>query len=131
MVLEDAGLQYRGRGEYMKRGSLIFCLAAFALVGCEKTSAPANKVEPKVELQAEPKVQQSVFPPRANWSPQFKDDTLNECVRRATEDMNPERVRRCKCIVEKASTTIPEQRFKAIGTDPEAKALLRQIGAAC
>jgi hypothetical protein len=111
----------------MKRGSLIFCLIAFALVGCEKAGEPANKVEPQAERKAQP----SVSSPRAIWSTEFKDQTLNECIQRARQDMNPEGVRRCKCVIEKASTTLPEQRFKAIGTDPEVKALLKQIGEAC
>jgi hypothetical protein len=111
----------------MKHGSLIFCLIAFALVGCEKAGEPANEAEP----QAERKDQQGVSRPLASWSPEFKDQTLNECIQRAREDMNPEGVRRCKCVIEKASTTIPEQRFKAIRTDPEVKELLKQIGVAC
>ena len=111
----------------MKHGSLIVCFIAFALVACEKASEPANRVE----NQAEPKDRQSVAPPRASWSPEFKDQTLSECIERATEDKNPEGVRRCKCVIEKASTTIPEQRFKAIHTDPEVKDWLRQIGVAC
>ena len=65
------------------------------------------------------------------WSPEFKNQTLSECTQRATADENPTGVRKCKCIIEKASTTIPEQRFKTIGTDPEVKALIKQIGAAC
>jgi len=111
----------------MKHGSLIFCLVAFALAGCEKASETASKVE----RQAEQKGQTGVAPLPASWSAEFKGQTLSDCTRRATEDKNPEAVRRCKCIVEKASTTIPEQRFKAINTDPEAKELLRQIGAVC
>ena len=111
----------------MKQGSLILCLIAMALAGCEKVSEPANKVE----LQAERKDQQSVSSPLAMWSPEFKNQTLNECIQRATEDRNPDGVRKCKCVVEKASTTIPEQRFKAIGTDPEVKGLIKQIGFAC
>jgi hypothetical protein len=111
----------------MNLGSLIFCFIAFALVGCEKASEPAIKVE----RQAEQKDQQSVSPLLASWSAEFKDQTLSECTQRATDDKNPDGVRRCKCVVEKASATIPEQRFKAIRTDPEVKELLRQIGAAC
>src|SRR5476649_2865341 len=97
----------------MKHGSLIFCLIVFALVGCEKAGEPANKVE----RQAERKDQPSVSPALASWSPAFKNQTLNECIQRAREDVNPEGVRRCKCVIEKASTTIPEQRFKAVRTD--------------
>ena len=111
----------------MKHGSLIFCLIALTLVGCEKAREPANKVE----LQAERKVQQVISPPLAMWSPEFKNQTLNECIQRATADKNSAGVRKCKCVVEKASTTIPEQRFKTIDTDPEVKALIKQIGAAC
>jgi hypothetical protein len=111
----------------MKHGSLIFCLISFSLLGCEKASEPAGKVE----QQAERKDQQSVSPPVAMWSPEFKEQTLKECIQRATQDMNTEGVRRCKCVIEKAAATIPEQRFKAIGTDPEVKESLRKIGAAC
>ncbi len=111
----------------MKQGSLIFCLIVFTLVGCERAGEPANKAKP----QAERKDQQSVSPPLAMWSPEFKNQTLNECIQRATADMSPEGVRKCKCVVEKASTTIPEQRFKTIGTDPEVKGLIKQIGFAC
>jgi hypothetical protein len=107
----------------MKQGSLIFCLIAIALVGCEKASEP--------DRQSERKTLPSVSPPLAMWSPEFKSQTLNECTQRATADANPDGVRRCKCVVEKASATIPEQRFKAIGTDPQVKALMKQIGAAC
>jgi hypothetical protein len=111
----------------MKHGSLIFCLVAFALAGCEKAGEPANKIE----RQAERKDQQSVSPPLASWSPEFKDQTLNECIQRAKEDVNAEGVRRCKCVIEKASTTIPQQRFKAVRTDAEVKESLKQIGVAC
>jgi len=65
------------------------------------------------------------------WSPEFRDRTLNECIQSATADGNPKGVGKCKCVVEKASTTILEQRFKAIKTDPEVKAMVRQIGVAC
>ena len=111
----------------MKYASLIFCLIAVTLVGCERGGEPANKVD----RQAERKDQPSVSPALASWSPEFKDQTLNECIQRAREDANPEGVRRCKCVIEKASATMPEERFKAIGTDPEVKALIKQIGGAC
>jgi hypothetical protein len=111
----------------MKHRSLVFFLIAFSLVGCGKTGAPAGNVEP----QAERKDQQSVSPVLALWSPEFKEQTLKGCINRATQDMNSEGVRRCKCVIEKAATTIPEERFKAIGTDPQVKESLRQIGAAC
>jgi hypothetical protein len=111
----------------MKQGTLIFCLIAFTLVGCGKASEPANKAE----LRAERKVQQGISPPLSMWSQEFKNQTLNECTERATADKNPAGIQKCKCVVEKASTTIPEQRFKAIGTDPEVKALIKQIGSAC
>ena len=65
------------------------------------------------------------------WSPEFKNQTLNECIQRATADMSPEGVRKCKCVIEKASTTIPEQRFKEIDTNPEVKGLIKQIGSTC
>ena len=109
----------------MKHGSLIFCLIAIASVGCEKAGEPA------VERQAERKDQQSVSAPLAMWSPEFRDQTLNECIQSATADGNPKGARKCKCVVEKASTTIPEQRFKAVNTDPKVKEMIRQIGAAC
>jgi hypothetical protein len=111
----------------MKRVSLIFCLIAFVSVGCEKAGEPANKAEP----QAGAKAQQNVVPPLALWSPDFKEQTLKECIQRATQEMNTEGVRRCRCVIEKASATIPEQRFKAVGTDPEVKELLKQVGLAC
>ena len=111
----------------MKHGSLIFCLIAFSLAGCEKAGEPVGKAERQVER----KDQQSVSPPPALWSAEFKDQTLKECIQRATQDMNTEGVRRCKCVIEKAATTIPEQRFKTIDTDPQVKESLRQIGAAC
>lgn len=102
----------------MKQGLLILCLIAFALAGCEKASPPAN-------------IQQGVSPPPALWSAEFKNQTLNECVERAKADGNSQGELKCKCVVEKAAATIPEQRFKAIGSDPEVKALVKQIGAAC
>jgi hypothetical protein len=111
----------------MKQGSLIFCLIAFGLVGCEKASEPANRAEP----QAERKDQQIGSAPLAMWSPEFKNQTLNECIQRATADGNSTGVLKCKCVVEKASATIPEQRFKTINTDPEVKELIKQIGVAC
>jgi hypothetical protein len=114
----------------MKQGIpalLTISLITLALVGCEKAAEPANKVE----RQTERKDQQSVPPPVALWSPEFKDQTLNECIQRATAEANTEGVRRCKCVVEKASTTIPELRFKAVQTDPAVKEQIRQIGATC
>ena len=111
----------------MKQGSIIFCLIAFGLVGCEKAGEPANKGE----LQAERKAEQSVSPPLSLWSAEFKNQTLNECIQRATADGNSKGVLKCKCVVEKASATIPEQRFKAIQSDPEVKGLIKQIGMTC
>ena len=111
----------------MKQGSIIFCLIAFALVGCEKAGEPANKTE----LQAERKAEQSVSPPLSLWSAEFKNQTLNECIQRATADGNSQGALKCKCVVERASTTIPEQRFKAIHTDPEVKEMIKQIGLRC
>ena len=111
----------------MKRGSLIFLLIAITLVGCEKAGEPPNKVE----RQAERKDQQSVSPPIAMWSPEFKHQTLRECIQSATAQGDSKGVGKCRCVVEKASTTIPEQRFKTIHTDPQVKELIRQIGVAC
>jgi hypothetical protein len=120
-------LMREARYAVTKHGSLLFCLIAFAFVGCEKAGEPANKAEP----QAERKDQQSVSPPLAMWSPEFTKQTLDECIESATRDGSAEGARKCKCVVEKASTTIPEQRFKAIRTDPEVKELIKQIGVAC
>lgn len=111
----------------MKPGLLIICLIAFSLIGCEKAGEPANKAEP----QAERKDQPSVPPALALWSAEFKKQTLDECIQSATRDGNSEGVRRCKCVIEKASTTIPEQRFKTINSDPEVKQSIKQIGATC
>ena len=111
----------------MKQRSLICCLIAFALVGCQKAAEPAKKPG----VQVERKDQQGVSPSLSMWSPEFKNQTLNECIQRATADMNSEGVRKCKCVVEKAATTIPEQRFKEIGTNPEVKGLIKQIGSTC
>ena len=111
----------------MRRDPLIFCLVAFALLGCEKASEPASKIE----LQAERKDLQSGSPPFLMWSPEFRDQTLKECIQSATADGSAQGVRKCKCVVEKASTTIPEQRFKAIQTDPAIKDQVKQIGAGC
>ena len=109
----------------MKHASLVFCLIALASVGCEKAGEPAAAPRP------ERKVQQGVSPALARWSPEFENQTLNECIQSAKADGNPDGARKCKCVVEKASATIPEQRFKAVGTDPEVKTLIRQIGLAC
>jgi len=98
-----------------------------ALVGCERAGEPANSGV----SQTERKDQQIASPAVALWSPEFKDQTLNECIQRATADGNSVGVRRCKCVIEKASTTIPELRFKAIQTDPEVKERIRQFGATC
>lgn len=111
----------------MKHGSLVFCLIAFALVGCEKAGEPAKQAG----RQAERKVEQGVSPPLVLWSPEFRDQTLNECIQSAKADGNSRGEAKCKCVVERASTSITEQRFKAIHTDPEVKEKIRQIGAAC
>ena len=111
----------------MKHGLLVFCLVAVALAGCEKAGEPANKVEP----QAERKDQQGVSPPPAMWSAEFRDQTLNECIQSAKAEGNSRGIGKCKCVVDKASATIPEQRFKAIHTDPKVKEMIRQIGASC
>jgi len=111
----------------MKHGSLVLCLIVLALAGCEKAGEPADEAG----RQAERKAQPGVSPAVAMWSPEFRDRTLNECIQSATADGNPKGVGKCKCVVEKASTTILEQRFKAIKTDPEVKAMVRQIGVAC
>jgi hypothetical protein len=109
----------------MKRQLLIFCLIAFSLPGCGKTGAPAGNAEPQTERN------DRVSPVLALWSPEFKEQTLKGCISRATQEMNSDGVRRCKCVIEKAATTISEERFKAIGTDPQVKETLRQIGTAC
>ena len=43
---------------------------------------------------------------------------LKECIQNATAQADSKGAGKCKCVVEKASTTIPEQRFKAIHADP-------------
>jgi hypothetical protein len=111
----------------MKHASLMTCLIVLALAGCDKASEPVSKVE----RQDERKEQQGMVPLRTLWSPEFKDQTLKECAQRAAADMNSKGVLKCRCVIEKASATIPEQRFKAIQTDPAVKDMIRQIGAAC
>ena len=111
----------------MGRGPLIFCLITIALLGCEKASEPVDKVD----RQAERKDLQSGSPSMLMWSPEFRDQTLKECIQSATADGSAQGVRKCKCVVEKASTTMPEQKFRSIQTDPAVKDLLKQIGAAC
>jgi len=111
----------------MKHGSLILYLVAVALLGCDKASEPAAKTG----SQAVQKDQAVASTPRALWSPEFKDKTVKECIQLATRDMNTEGIRRCKCVLEKASTTMTEQQFHTIGTDPAVKESIRQIGVAC
>jgi len=111
----------------MKHGLLILYLVAFALLGCDKPSEPAGKIG----SQAMQKDQPAASAPVALWSPEYKDKTVKECIQLATRDMNTEGVRRCKCVMEKASTTMTEQQFKTIGTDPAVKESIRQIGLAC
>jgi hypothetical protein len=111
----------------MKQRSLIILLIAFSLIGCEKAGEPANKAEPQSVRQNQP----GASPALALWSAEFKKQTLDECIQSATRDGNSEGVRKCKCVIDKASTTIPEQRFKTINTDPEVKESIKQIGAAC
>ena len=111
----------------MKYSSLFLCLIVAALVGCEKASEPVNKAE----RQGASKDQRGVSPPLALWSPEFRDQTLKECTQSATANGDSKGVLKCKCVVDKASTTIPEQRFKAVQTDPEVKDMIRQIGVSC
>jgi hypothetical protein len=111
----------------MKHGLVMVGLFALALAGCDRGSEPSAKVQG----QTAQKDQQGAPSPVGLWSQEFKEQTLKECIQSATREMNTDGVRRCKCVVEKASTTITEQRFKTIGTDPEVKAQLKQIGAAC
>ena len=59
------------------------------------------------------------------------DYAIKECIQRATADGSAQGVRKCGCVVEKTSTTIPEQRFKAIQTDPAVKDQIKPIGAGC
>lgn len=107
--------------------ALVFCLIVFALAGCERAGEPANKLE----RQAERKDQPGVSPPLAMWSAEFRDRTLKECIQSATAQADSKGAGKCQCVVEKASTTIPEQRFKTIHTDQGVKDLIRQIGMAC
>ena len=111
----------------MKQSLCILGLIALALLGCDRAGGPANKVE----AQTERKDQQAVAPPATLWSAEFKSQTLNECSQSATREGNADGVRKCQCVVDKASATIPEQRFKTIGTDAEVKEMVRKIGATC
>ena len=111
----------------MKHGPLIFGLIAFALTGCEKAGEPSNTQVNTMARQAEPKGQASGSPGVLLWSTEFRDQTLKECIQSATADGSVAGVRKCKCVVEKASTTIPEQQFKAINTDPSVKELVKKI----
>jgi hypothetical protein len=109
----------------VKLSPLIVGTMLVALAGCDKAGAPANGT------QSDRPSQQTASPAVALWSTEFKTQTMNECIQRATSDGNSEGVRKCKCVIEKASTTIPEQRFKSIQTDPQVKDMIKQIGAAC
>ena len=111
----------------MKKGLFICCLLACALMGCEKASQPAATAE----RQPERKEQASAPAPAALWSKEFKDQTLKECIQHATANGDSEGVRKCRCVVDKAAATITEERFKAIGTDAQVKATVKQIGATC
>lgn len=115
----------------MKHGPLIFGLIAFALTGCEKASEPSNTPVNTIERQTERRDRASGSPGVLLWSTEFRDQTLKECIQRATADGNVPGIRKCECVVEKTSTTIPEQQFKAIQTDPSVKELVKKIGAAC
>jgi uncharacterized lipoprotein NlpE involved in copper resistance len=111
----------------MKHGLLILYLLAFALLGCNKAGEPASNIG----SQALQKDQPVASAPLALWSPEFKDKTVKECIQLATRDLNTEGVRRCRCAMEKASTTMTEQQFHTVGTDPAVRESIRQIGLAC
>jgi hypothetical protein len=118
----------RQQGEHMKYAVLAMGLCAIALAGCEKAVEPGIKVQSQVER----KDQQTGAAPQAMlWSPEFKGQTLDECLQSAKRDGNPDGARKCKCVIDKAATTVPEQRFKTVHTDPEVRTMIKQIGAAC
>ena len=111
----------------MQHGAIILVSIVFALAGCEKASEPVKTADRQIERKDQP----GVLPPPLLWSAEFRDETLKGCIQLATADMNTPGVRKCKCVIEKASTTIPEQKFKTINSDPTVKEQLKQIGAAC
>ena len=111
----------------MRHASIIICSVFLALLGCNNAVESSGNAERQPDAQS----QQSGSSPPALWSAAFKSQTLNECIQRATADGNTQGVIRCKCVVEKASTTIPEEKFKTVGSDAEVKLMIKRIGRTC
>lgn len=95
----------------------------------ERIANEAKELES--QRQAEVQAQQNASQTVVGWSPEFKQDTINGCAKRAMETGRPQEVDWCKCVMEKASTIIPEQRMKAFSSDTEVQDAFQKIGVAC
>lgn len=66
-----------------------------------------------------------------SWSSEFKTNTYNSCANRAKEKEDTEGIVLCECVIEKASTIIPEERMVMMQTDPEVQTTFQSIVASC
>ena len=66
-----------------------------------------------------------------NWSEQFKNNTYNDCAENGIQKGNLQAPTICRCQVDKASTTIPEQRMRNMEKDQEVKDAFQKIVASC
>lgn len=64
----------------------------------------------------------------AGWSAEFREQVLRQCMDARS---NPQAWETCKCIVDRASKNIPEQRMNSLDSDPEASAALTRVISAC
>lgn len=75
--------------------------------------------------EAASSLQRPALKKRIGWSPAFKQNILNNCVREAMQRGDVLRAKVCECVVARASTTLPEE------SDAEGENALRQITENC
>jgi Tfp pilus assembly major pilin PilA len=95
----------------------------------ERVANQAQELEAQhqAEIQAQQNASQSVV----SWPPEFKQTEINSCVNKAVETGKPEMADWCKCVMEKASTIIPEQRMLNLNSDTEAGDAFKKLGDSC
>ncbi|MDD4913352.1 MAG: zinc-ribbon domain-containing protein [Sideroxydans sp.] len=97
----------------------------------ERERAAQESVAEEARLQTQNQVRENESQSVVSWSSMFKQNTYNECADRAMEKGDTNGVVFCGCLIDKASTTISEQRMRALETDQEVRAEIQNIAASC
>lgn len=105
---------------------------ALAMQQAEAERAANEERDLEARRQEQARLQQSMAQAAAaGWSQQFSDQVFTNCAQAAQQRGDQQGVDKCRCIVGKASTIIPEQRMNTADSDPEVQAAINQIASTC